>query len=139
MRGARALAIGALLAALAANTASAESFVCPSPSITDGDTLRCGSVRVRLHGIDAPEMDTPAGAPSRDALVAAVGDGPVLCEDTGGRTHGRVVAICRRSDGLDVGEAVIRAGWARDWPRFSGGRYAPAEIEARTARRGMWR
>lgn len=141
MRKIATIALLGLLGALPASLAPAGEGVasCPAPHVTDGDTLRCGDVRVRLHGIDAPEMDAPAGAPSRDALAAAVGAGPLFCEDTGGRTYGRVVAICRRPDGLDVGEAVIRAGWARDWPTFSGGRYAPAEAEARTRRRGMWR
>ena len=29
---------------------------CPSAYVVDGDSLRCGSVRVRLLGIDAPEL-----------------------------------------------------------------------------------
>lgn len=133
--------LGLLLGALPASLAPAGERVesCPAPRVTDGDTIRCGDVRVRLHGVDAPEMDTPAGAPSRDALAAIVAGGPLACADTGGRTYGRVVAICRLQDGLDVGEAVIRAGWARDWPKFSGGRYATAEFEARAANLGIWR
>lgn len=29
---------------------------CPSAYVVDGDSLRCGNVRVRLLGIDAPEL-----------------------------------------------------------------------------------
>lgn len=29
---------------------------CPSAYVVDGDTLRCGSVRQRMLGIDAPEL-----------------------------------------------------------------------------------
>lgn len=29
---------------------------CPSAYVVDGDSLRCGSARVRLLGIDAPEL-----------------------------------------------------------------------------------
>lgn len=29
---------------------------CPSAYVVDGDTLRCGSIRLRLLGIDAPEL-----------------------------------------------------------------------------------
>lgn len=29
---------------------------CPAPRVVDGDTIRCGSERVRLLGIDAPEL-----------------------------------------------------------------------------------
>ncbi len=43
---------------------------CPSAYVVDGDSLRCGSVRVRLLGIDAPELH---GCPPRRQCVA--GDG----------------------------------------------------------------
>jgi endonuclease YncB( thermonuclease family) len=33
---------------------------------------------------------------------------------------------------------MVAAGWARDWPRFSHGRYASAEAAARLAHRGIW-
>jgi endonuclease YncB( thermonuclease family) len=36
--------------------ADAETFQCPAPAVVDGDTLRCGDRRVRLYGIDAPEL-----------------------------------------------------------------------------------
>lgn len=29
---------------------------CVSPTVVDGDTLRCGSTRIRLSSIDAPEL-----------------------------------------------------------------------------------
>lgn len=32
------------------------SQFCPSAYVVDGDTLRCGSMRLRLLGIDAPEL-----------------------------------------------------------------------------------
>ena len=33
-------------------------------------------------------------------------------------------------DGQDIAEALVRAGLARDCPRFSGGQYAAAETPA---------
>ena len=36
--------------------AVAQVLSCPSAYVVDGDTLRCGSVRLRLLGIDAPEL-----------------------------------------------------------------------------------
>ena len=29
---------------------------CPSAYVTDGDSLRCGAERLRLLGVDAPEL-----------------------------------------------------------------------------------
>ena len=45
---------------------------CPSAYVVDGDSLRCGDIRLRLLGIDAPELHNcprwvyafPAMAPS---------------------------------------------------------------------------
>ena len=31
------------------------------PRIVDGDTIHIGDTKIRLHGIDAPEMDEIAG------------------------------------------------------------------------------
>lgn len=33
---------------------------------------------------------------------------------------------------------MVGAGWARDWPRYSGGRYADAEAQARAESIGIW-
>lgn len=30
--------------------------LCPSAYVVDGDTLRCGLIRLRLLGVDAPEL-----------------------------------------------------------------------------------
>lgn len=40
--------------------------------------------------------------------------------------------------GGDLGEHMVSHGWARDWPRYSGGDYAAEEASARNNRRGMW-
>ena len=47
-----------------------DAVPCPSSYVTDGDSLRCGSLRLRLLGIDAPELH---GCPSSRACIA--GDG----------------------------------------------------------------
>jgi micrococcal nuclease len=47
----------------------------------------------------------------------------------GERTHDRCVARCYL-DGVDISATMVRAGVARDCPRFSGGRYAEAERRA---------
>lgn len=101
-------------------------FNCPEPRVTDGDTLRCGPVRVRLASIDAPEMPghcrrgracTP-GDPfaSTDHLRRLVEGRPLTCRETDIDHYGRVVALC--SNGREdlscsqvrSGHAVIRYG-----------------------------
>lgn len=105
--------------------------------VTDGDTIRFGRTRVRLHGVQAPELDTIDGVRARAALVAIIGAGEVSCEDTGERSYHRVVARCFDAQGRDLSEQMVREGWATDWQRFSGGRYALAQVIATAKGRGL--
>ena len=41
-------------------------------------------------------------------------------------------------DGADLGGLMIRAGWALDYARYSGGHYADGERTARAAGAGIW-
>lgn len=75
-------------------------------NVVDGDTLRCGKERIRLLGIDAPEMPghcrrgrrCVAGDPiaSRDRLAAVVRrGGRVSIERRGQDRYGRTLAHVR--------------------------------------------
>ena len=64
-------------------------------------------------------------------MVELVEGETVVCDLTQERTHGRRVGWCYL-DGQDVAEALVRAGLARDCPRFSGGQYAAGETVAAT-------
>lgn len=106
--------------------------------ITDGDTFRFGETRVRLHGVDAPEMSTPEGREARRHLIALIGEGEVRCRDTGQRSYERVVAVCRDVRGRDLAAAMVESGWAKDAPRFSGGRYAALQARAERTGAGLF-
>lgn len=116
--------------------AGARVIAGPPTRVTDGDTIRIGATRIRLDGIDAPEMSTPYGEPARRHLAGLIGGRSVRCIDEGERSYDRVVAICYL-DGQDLGAAMVRDGWARDWARYSGGRYAALEVAAVLKARGM--
>jgi endonuclease YncB( thermonuclease family) len=75
---------------------------CPSAYVVDGDTIRCGAERVRLLGIDAPEIErcprwrvcAPGdGQAARRSLVAALRLGPVRYEPVTMDRYGRQVAV----------------------------------------------
>jgi len=114
----------------------ARMIIGPPTRITDGDTFRIGATRIRLDGIDAPEMSTGDGEPARRHLAGLIGGRSVRCIDEGERSYERVVAVCYLDD-QDLGAAMVRDGWARDWARYSGGRYAALEIAAALNSRGM--
>lgn len=114
--------------------------------VTDGDTITVGVVRIRLHGIDAPE----AGQQCRRAsgrswqcgteatnYLARIAEGRMVeCEGRDRDAYGRVIAVCR-AVGIDVGGALIDRGLAWAFLRYSDD-YQAREAEARSARRGVW-
>ncbi|WGF90811.1 thermonuclease family protein [Marinivivus vitaminiproducens] len=111
----------------------------------DGDSLRIGNQRVRFWRIDAFELDqtcgdgvarVACGRTARGHLTRLVEGQVVVCVVQDHDHYGRAVAQCE-ANGIDLGEAMVEAGFAFDYPRYSNGFYAAAEIRARTAGGGV--
>jgi len=136
------------LVALAVGLAAAAPAELTGPArVVDGDTFSVGAERVRLWGVDAPEgrqvcqnaqgQDFDCGDAARDQLVRVIGGRVVRCVVRDRDPYGRAVSRCQAGS-TDLGEAIVRAGWAVDYVQFSRGAYASVEAEARRARRGLW-
>ncbi len=114
--------------------------------VTDGDSLRLGSVEVRLFGIDAPEsrqLCTDAdgatwacGRAAAERLRELVAAGPVRCQPQDRDRYGRLVSVCTAA-GIDLAGQLVAEGLARAYADFSDA-YVPAEAEARAAHLGLW-
>lgn len=143
-------AILALLA-LAAITqpAVAGETIVGRASVVDGDTIDIGEVRVRFHGVDAPESWQrcqdgdgssyrcgQAAAMALDRFLAA--SRPTRCE-LAGRDRDRRIGTCFRADGVEVNRWLVENGHALDSPRYSKGAYAAAERAAQVSGLGIWR
>ena len=76
------------------------------------------------------------GREAHALLYALLSRGRVSCSSSAKDRYGRTLAICSAGPVADVGEAMVRAGYAVDF--MSGGNRA-AEAEARTEKRGIWR
>jgi endonuclease YncB( thermonuclease family) len=118
---------------------AAASDQCPRGTLTgqvtfvrDGDTIIVGTMPIRLNGLAAPEDDEPGGDAATAAMVELVLGHTLRCELDGERNHDRCVGICYLED-RDISHVLVRQGLARDCPRFSKGRYGPAEQEAAAA------
>lgn len=116
------------------------------PKITDGDTIRIGNTRIRLHGIDAPEKKQTCTADGQEwhcgreatfALANIVGKHWVTCTQRDIDRYGRIVAVCRAGP-IDMGAYMVGNGWAVAYRRYSSD-YVRDEEEARKAGIGLWR
>jgi endonuclease YncB( thermonuclease family) len=108
----RALNSSVLFAALVTTTIAWAGPDCISSHahVLDGDTIIVDGWRVRLKGVDAPELGAPGGGHARDVMRDIVGpEGVVVCELTGERTRGREVGFCARPDSLDVNREIMPA------------------------------
>lgn len=110
--------------------------------VVDGDSLMLGGVRIRLKGIDAPELDQicenngvayQCGRQAREALAKLVGGGGVTCDSYGHDRYGRTLARCRIG-ATQLNRAMVETGWAVAY-----GDYEAQEAQARKAGRGIWR
>jgi micrococcal nuclease len=112
-------------------------------SVHDGDTVQCldddkVQHKVRLVGIDAPEIGQAFGTVSRDGLRALVLRKTVTVRTEGEDRYGRTLGILE-IDGQDVALHMLTAGLAWHFTRYSDDeRRAAAEREARAAKRGLW-
>jgi len=111
--------------------------------INDGDTVTLldtagQRVRVRLVGIDAPELDQPMGRESRAALAAKLTGDIVRVEGDARDQHGRLLGTLRLAD-RDLNREMVAEGWAWAFTGFAeNDDLIAAESAARRGRRGLW-
>ncbi|MBC8293005.1 MAG: thermonuclease family protein [Proteobacteria bacterium] len=128
--------------------ASEQSAVVGRAEVVDGDSLLVGAVKVRLFGIDAPEVGQycegsdgsrwPCGQHATVALDRLAGGRAVSCEVKDTDSWGRKVCVCKLGDGRDLSEAMVTAGWALAYRRFSND-YVDDETRAESRGVGIWR
>lgn len=121
-----------------------EREVLEGPAIAvDGDTLQMAGGRIRLAGMDAPELrqechrdrrSWACGEAARRALDEMLARGPAKCAVGSTDPYGRLVARCLVA-GTDLADRLVRDGLA---VAYRGRDYAGAEAEAQAARRGIW-
>jgi len=111
--------------------------------VHDGDTVTCLDEtarprKIRLVGIDSPELDQPFGRESREALVRKLAGGRVRVAGDARDQHGRLLGTLWIDD-RNLNRELVAEGWA--WV-YGGFRPDPelveAEAAARSARRGLW-
>ncbi len=116
-------------------------------SVPDGDTLVLylsagGTERVRLYGVDSPELSQAGGEESsaflRSLALYKKVDMDVRYKDP----YGRSVAVVRLDDGRVLNEELLRHGQTWLYTRYCDAPQCTAwkklEREAKQARLGLW-
>lgn len=125
--------------------ASAETLSGPA-RVIDGDTIELAGERVRLHGIDTPEArqhctaegtEYPCGNKATAYLASLTLGNQVSCEGAKRDRYKRLIAVCY-VEGNDLNAALVRAGWAVAYRRYSTD-YVGEEEVAEAEGVGMWR
>lgn len=137
---------------VAAERETTATVISGPARVVDGDTVRIGSTRIRIQGIDAPELQDrclrrdgrkwDCGRWSAEVARARFEGRTLDCRDLGERSHDRVVAQCL--DGPDDFAAVmLTKGAARACERYArqhphSSVYMALEAAAASARRGIF-
>lgn len=106
-------------------------------SVIDGDTIIIQGTRIRLAGIDAPELEDPYGPAAKWAMARLCKGQVVRAVTDGEQSYERLVATCYLPDGRDLSAELVKLGLALDWRSFSRGKYRDLEPEG--IRQKLWR
>src|SRR5450755_1465262 len=140
-----ALAFG-ILALISRADRAAEAPLVGAARVIDGDTIDIAGTRIRLEGIDAPEIAQTCGrlllgtwrcGEAAAAAMRRLTVGQVLsCERRGIDKYKRVLGVCFIA-GEDINAEMVREGLAWAFVKYSQS-YVREEAKARAERVGVW-
>ena len=126
---------------------AAHADITGKPRVVDGDTIHIGKTKIRLHGIDAPEMkqtcrtsegkEQMCGVLAKQALERLVRGQDVVCKGDTRDRYKRLIAVCYVGP-FNIIEQMVVDGWAMAYRKYSTG-YVRAEEFAKSRREGLWR
>ena len=109
--------------------------------ISDGDTITIlqdkQQIKVRLFGIDAPELKQPYGKKSKQFLANLIAGEVVEVEENGKDRYKRTIGTIYLN-GADINAQMVENGYAWAYRKFSK-KYTAHESKAKSQRIGLWR
>jgi len=80
--------------------------------VVDGDTIRYGTERIRLRGLNAPELSEPGGIEAQQRLAELLREGNIRIVPHGKDVYGRMLADVFISD-RNVAEIMTSEGFGK--------------------------
>ena len=106
--------------------------------VVDGDTFHASDKIIRLWGIDAPEKHEQHYEISSKALELFLEKGVLKCKQVDVDRYERDVMHCYLGD-ADIGGLMVKLGYAKDYPKYSGGFYQREQQFAKEEKLGLWK
>jgi endonuclease YncB( thermonuclease family) len=122
---------------------SAQDFEGKVVSIADGDTISVmhngTPEKIRLNGIDCPEMGQPFGNNAKQFASDMVFGKVVTIKDLGKDKYGRTIGDVLLPDGTNLNKELVVAGYAWWYRQYSNDKeLEQKEQEARSSKKGLW-
>ena len=127
------------------------------PKIIDGDTIHINNFKLRLEGIDAPEMrqqckkeflkissiigftfykDYSCGIVSKEKLISKINESKIKCILANKDRYKRYIATCFKGN-INLNQWMVRNGYAIAYRRYSK-KYVVDEDFAKENKLGLW-
>ncbi|PIT70470.1 thermonuclease family protein [Bartonella tribocorum] len=119
-----------------------QTFVEGKASVIDGDSIIISSIKVRLVGIDAPELHQfcgkknaryPCGLKAKKYLEQLLENQTVTCYWHKTDRYHRILATCQTKQVSNINAMLVQNGWAVSYYD-----YPKEEQEARRKKKGIW-
>ena len=130
------------------------SSVTGYAKVTDGDTIKIDTFKIRLDGIDAPEkkqkckrpnftifmftfyVDYSCGQKSTEALIKKINNQKITCKISDVDYFKRLIGECYKRK-TNINAWLVSNGHAVAFRKYSK-KYVPDEIVAKKEKKGMW-
>ena len=121
----------------------AADFTAQVISVHDGDSLTVNhadrKIKIRLQGIDCPELGQAFGKKAKEAAVRLVKGKTVAVKPVGKDKYGRTLANVVLKDSRSLNQELVRLGYAWWLRKYSKDQtLGKLETKARKGRLGLW-
>ena len=109
--------------------------------IYDGDTITAltsqkEKIKIRLYGIDAPELKQPFGKASKRHLIDLISNKSLNINEKGKDKYGRTLAVLYNGD-KDINAQMVIDGYAWAYDKFAKD-YVAFQQNAQSLKKGLW-